>query len=103
MAYDHELVLISPGQITEDEIGNQIELDPIETPVYCDLKSVGHSEFYNAAVTGLRPELVFIVHTYEYGGQGIVEFEKKKYRVIRTYSVSFEELELTCEKVAADG
>jgi len=103
MSYDHELILITPGQIVEDEVGNQIETDPIETPIFCGLKSVGRSEFYNAAVTGLRPELVFPIHGYEYSGQKLVRFEGVKYRVIKTYSVNFEELELTCEKVAADG
>lgn len=103
MTYDHELILITPSQIIEDEIGNQIPNDPIETPILCGLKSIGRSEFYNAAVAGLRPELVFVVHAYEYEGQKSIKFEGIEYRVIRTYSVSFEEMELTCERVAADG
>lgn len=103
MTYDYELILITPGQITEDEVGNQIETDPIETPIYCGLKSVGRSEFYNAAVTNLRPELVFVIHGYEYNNEKLVRFEDKDYRVIRTYANGFEEMELTCEKVAADG
>lgn len=103
MTYDNELILITPGQIVEDDIGNQIPVDPIETPIYCGLRSVGRSEFYNAAVTNLRPELVFVIHAYEYSNQKLVRFEGVDYRVIRTYSTSFEELELTCEKVTADG
>lgn len=103
MTYDHELILITPGQIIEDEVGNQIETDPIEIPVYCGLKSVGRSEFYNAAVTNLRPELVFVIHGYEYNNEKLVRFEGKDYRVIRTYADDFEEMELTCEKAAADG
>lgn len=103
MTYDHELILITPSQIVEDDIGNQIPSDPIETTILCGLKSVGRSEFYNAAVAGLRPELVFVVHAYEYDGQRSIKFEGIEYRVIRTYSVSFEEMELTCERVAADG
>ncbi|AYB47129.1 phage head closure protein [Paenibacillus lautus] len=103
MSYDHELILITPGGIIEDDIGNQIPIDPVRTPVYCQLRSVGRNEFYNAAVTGLRPEFIFIIHAYEYNGEQLVEFEDKKYRVLRTYSTSFEEIELSCEKVAADG
>jgi hypothetical protein len=103
MTYDHKLILITPSQIIGDDIGNQIPSDPIETPILCGLKSVGRSEFYNAAVAGLRPELVFVVHAYEYEGQKSIKFEGIEYRVIRTYSVSFEEMELTCERVAADG
>lgn len=101
MTYDHELTLI--GQtIQEDDIGNQISVET-ETVVLCGLKSVGRSEFYSGAATGLRPELVFVIHAYEYNGEQIVEFEGVRYRVIRTYQTGTEEIELTVEKVNADG
>ncbi len=100
MTYDYELTLISQTY-TEDEIGNQIPVET-QTIILCGLKSVGRSEFYNAASTGLRPEMVFVVHGYEYDGESIVEFEGTRYRVIRTYAVDFEEFEITVEKVAAD-
>lgn len=101
MTYDHELTLINQTYI-EDEIGNQIPMET-QTTVLCSVKSVGRSEFYNAAVTGLRPEIVFVVHGYEYTGEKLVEFEGNRYRVVRTYANNFEEIEITCEKVAADG
>lgn len=103
MTYDHEIVLIKPGGIIEDDVGNQIPIDPVRTPVYCRLQSVGRNEFYNAAVTGLRPEHIFIIHAYEYDREPVVEFEGEEYRVLRTYSNNFEEMELTVERVAADG
>ncbi|MEV2910162.1 phage head-tail adapter protein [Paenibacillus larvae] len=101
MTYDNELTLISQGY-EKDEIGNQIPVES-KTEILCGLKSVGRSEFYNAAAAGLRPELIFEVHGYEYGGEQLVKFEGAHYRVIRTYAVDFERLELTCERVAADG
>lgn len=101
MTYDHELTLI--GQTWgEDEIGNQVPVET-ETVILCGLKSVGRSEFYNAAVTGLKPEAVFVIHGYEYSGQQVVKFEGAGYKVIRTYANGFEELELTCEKVTGNG
>lgn len=101
MTYDHELTLINQT-VVEDEIGNQI---PVETKtiILCGLKSVGRTEFYNAALTGLKPELVFVVHGYEYNGEQVIEFEGTRYRVIRTYTTGFEEIELTVERVGADG
>ena len=101
MTYDHELTLITQIMI-EDEIGNQI---PVETKkdILCGLKSIGRNEFYNAAATGLKPEITFIIHAYEYSGQKKVEFEGVPYNVIRTYEPSFEELELTCERIIGDG
>lgn len=96
MTYDHELTLIG-HTCTEDEIGNQIPVET-EATILCGLKSVTRSEFYNAAANGLKPEIVFVVHGYEYNGEKEVIFEDNRYKVIRTYSEDFEELELTCEK-----
>jgi len=99
--YDHELTLI--GQtIQEDEIGNQKPVET-ETTILCRLKSVSRAEFYDAAASGLRPELVFVIHAYEYGGERVVEFEGVRYNVIRTYQVDFEEMELVCERVVGSG
>lgn len=99
MTYDHELTLIGHPVINKDEVGNQVPGDPIEVTILCGLQSVGRNEFYNAATYGMRPELIFTVHAYEYEGQQILRFEGKKYKVLRTYSTSFEEMELTCERV----
>ena len=100
MTYDHELILI--GHIyEEDEWGNQV---PVEArkPVLCNVKSIGRNEFYAAAQTGLKPEITFVIHGYEYNEEKEVEFEGEKYKVIRTYMKDFEEMELTCEKVAGN-
>ena len=100
MTYDHELTLISQT-VTEDEIGNQVPVET-ETVILCGLKSVVRAEFYKAALNGLKPEMVFVIHAYEYSGQKKVKFEGNYYSVIRTYEPSFEELELTCERIIAD-
>ncbi|KLR75274.1 phage head-tail adaptor [Geobacillus sp. T6] len=101
MTYDHELVLIAQ-EFVEDEIGNQIAQETRKT-VLCNVKSVSRSEFYSAATAGLKPSIVFVIHGYEYDGEQEVEFEGARYRVIRTYSTDFEEVELTCERVLVYG
>jgi len=101
MTYDHELILIAQG-FQEDEIGNQVPIETRKT-VLCNVKSVGRNEFYSAATAGLKPSIVFVIHGYEYNGEQKVEFESVKYNVVRTYSTDFEEIELTCERMAADG
>ena len=97
MTYDYELTLINQFFI-EDEIGNQIPQE-IETDIYCGIKSIGRNEFYTAAKSGLKPELIFVINNYEYSGEKEIIFEGKRYKVIRTYLIGFEEIELTCEKV----
>lgn len=98
--YDHELILLSSGY-TEDDLGNQIPVNNRKS-ILCKVDSVGRSEFYSAASTSLRPEVVFTIHNYEYGNERKIEFEGQQYSVIRTYAIGFEELELTCERVGAD-
>ncbi len=97
MAYDNELTLVKQSYKT-DTLMNQIP-EEIKTVVYCDLKSITRAEFYNAASQGIKPEIVFVIHKYEYNDEKEILFEGKKYKVIRTYSKDFEEIELTCEKV----
>jgi SPP1 family predicted phage head-tail adaptor len=95
--YDHELILIEESFI-EDDIGNQIP-NQTRRAVLCQVKSIGSNEFYNAATSGLKPVIEFIIHAYEYNGESKVEFEGTLYSIIRTYKRSFEEIELTCQKV----
>lgn len=106
MTFDNGLTLIS-STITYDDIGNPIET-PTKIDILCGLKSIGRTEFYNAAANGLKPEYTFVVHAYEYSGETYVEFSeddtpKKRYKVMKTYKKDMEELELTCEKVIGNG
>lgn len=106
--YNHELELVKTV-LTEDEYGNEIEHDETTT-VLCKVADIGQREFYNASVSDLKPEIKFIIKTLEYSGEKYVTFEKKRYKVIRAYTVGkeeegyknrlrFDELELTCERV----
>lgn len=112
--YNHELVLISYEK-SEDDVGNEIK-ETIETTVLCKLFDVGQTEFYNAKIAGVKPEMKFVVHDFEYDGQREIVFQSVKYQVIRTYqmghelstrkranSLKFDEIELTCERVVGHG
>lgn len=101
MTYDHEVILINEVYV-ENEIGERVTQET-RSPVLCGEKSVGRSEYYAAATAGHKPEVVLVVHRYEYAGQTAVEYEGVRYSVLRTYAADNEEIELTCERVAAHG
>lgn len=101
MTYDDELTLLS-HEIVEDELGNQRPVE-IQRAVLCSVQSVGRSEFYNASVNGMKPEIVFVIHNFEYDNESVIEYKNQKYSVIRTYATGFEEVELTCQKVIGNG
>lgn len=90
--------------VTEDAIGNQVQTETT-TEVWAEEIGVRQSEFYNAAVTGLKPEKTFIIWANEYDGQTKIEADGVKYKLIRAYNnpAKSEMMELVCERVTADG
>ena len=90
--------------VTEDAIGNQVQTETT-TEVWAEETGVRQSEFYNAAVTGLKPEKTFIIWANEYNGQTKIETGGTKYKLIRAYTnpSKSEMIELVCERSAADG
>jgi SPP1 family predicted phage head-tail adaptor len=80
---------------SENAIGDTIET---ETPrqVFANKKSIRQSEFYQAAMTDLRPELMFEVRTIEYEGEPKLKYNGKTYNIIRSYSKNGEITELIC-------
>lgn len=90
--------------VTDDDIGNQVETETTNE-VWAEETGVRQSEFYNAAVTGLKPEKTFIIWANEYSGQTKIEADGVKYKLIRAYNnpAKSEMMELVCERVTADG
>ena len=84
--------------IAENEIGDSIEV-PVKREVFADKKSIRQNLFYQAAATGLRPELMFVVRTIEYNQEPKLEYpigSDKEYNIIRTYDKDGEFTELVC-------
>jgi len=90
--------------VTEDAIGNQVQTETT-TEVWAEETGIRQSEFYNAAVAGLRPERTFVIWANEYDGQTKIEADGVKYKLIRAYNnpSKSEMIELVCERVTADG
>ena len=72
--------------------------------VFCREASVGQAEFYQAHVTGLKPEIKLILADYlDYDGETVVRYtpkgqtEPQLYRVMRTYRKG-QGLELTVSR-----
>lgn len=98
MRFDSVIYLIKIVY-TKDDIGNSIET--IETikkrKIFVEKKSIRQSEFYQAASTGLKPEITFVLWSQEYKGESKVEYDGKTYSIIRTYEKTDGTTELSCE------
>ena len=91
----NEIVKLIHQVRTVDEYG-----DPTieETPraVFCELRSIGMKEFYQAHAVGFQPEVKFVLADYlDYSDEPIVEHDGQRYRVLRVYRTG-QELELVC-------
>lgn len=82
--------------VTENDLGDVIETPGVPRAVFANKKSVTQTEFYQAAATGLRPELKFEVRVIEYNKESTLSYEEKTYSIIRTYEVDSEKIELVC-------
>ena len=87
---------------TENELGDVIE-ETTERQVFADKQSIRQTEFYQAAATGLRPELMFVVRSVDYSGEPKLKHGDKTYTIIRTYDKDGELIELICQGVVNRG
>ena len=64
--------------------------------IFCQVASVGMSEYYQANASGLKPEIKFILADYyDYSGEKEIDYQGTRYHVLRTYRTG-NRLEITC-------
>lgn len=65
--------------------------------VFAGLRSIGMKEFYQAQTAGSKPEIKFVITDHmDYQGQKYLIHNDIRYKVLRTYRTSGNELEITC-------
>lgn len=79
-----EIIYLVNSVKEEDEIGNVITSSFQLTKRYAKKQSVRTNEFYSAVETGLTPSVEFVMKRLDYDGQMELEWNHKRYTVIRT-------------------
>ena len=70
--------------------------------VFCDLRSIGQKEFYEASARDFYPEKKFVLADYlEYEDEELVEYEGRRYRVLRTFRTG-QELEIIVTRASVE-
>ncbi|MBQ0112227.1 MAG: hypothetical protein KBT03_03765 [Bacteroidales bacterium] len=78
-----------------DEYGDPKKLE-VKRPVFCNVRSVGMSEFYQAQTLFYNPEIKFVLADYlDFECEEYADHEGYRYKVLRTYR-NGKELEITC-------
>ena len=70
--------------------------------VLSSISSVRQNEFYQAQASGLKPEIVFKIRSFEYKGEEVVVYNNNKYDVIRTYNTLDGIIEIVCTEKLGD-
>lgn len=80
MRWDSVILLrdIETGMVVNDE-GAEVEAEPVDTQVFCNVRSVGFETWATAAQLGLKPELQVEVRTADYAGQSQAVFNGREY------------------------
>ena len=80
MRWDSVIVLrdIEANMVLDDE-GNEREGEPVDTQVFCNVRSLGFETWATAAQLGLKPELQVEVRTIDYAGQSQAIFNGREY------------------------
>lgn len=71
-----------------------------ETEVFATVESVGQTEFFSAAQSGMRADYRLIVWSDDYAGEQLVKIRGKNYDIYRTYMRKDGKTELYCGKRA---
>ena len=62
-----------------DDDGNEVETDPIDTQVFCNVRTIGIETWATAAQLGPKPELQVEVRTIDYHGETQAVFKGREY------------------------
>jgi SPP1 family predicted phage head-tail adaptor len=66
--------------------------------VFCQVRSITRSEFFDAGRNGLNPEFEFDVFFGDYEGERTVIYKGQQYAVYRTYQARTDVLELYVQR-----
>lgn len=87
---------------SENAMGDVITANTLKQ-VFANKKSIRQSEFYQAHSSGLKPEIMFEIRAIDYSGEKSIQYDGKRYSIIRQFSKNGEIVELICEGVVNNG
>ena len=95
MQFINPIYLVENNNCTSDDNGD-VKNIPIERKVLADMASIKQTEFYQAQANGLKPEITFIVRSFEYKGEKNIKHGEKNYRLLRSFDRLDGFTELVC-------
>lgn len=93
----HEIKLITETEPAERVNTNGFPNTESEAAVtvFCNKKPVGYNEYFKSQQAGITVSFKCEVHTVDYNGELLAEFEGKRYSILKTYEIDDDTIELT--------
>jgi hypothetical protein len=83
---------------------NQIKYTENARAVYARPIPLSRSEYFNAGIIGITPQLVLEISAFDYKGETLLQYPAgengRKYRIYRVYEKNVNQTELYCEYAA---
>lgn len=104
------LTLVAVTGTQKNENGFKTGEQTAQKEVFCAVKSVGRTEHYEAARSGLKASVIFVVNRDDFEA-AVVDMDGRHikptkalyngttYLIHRSYAMQYGDLELTCEEV----
>jgi SPP1 family predicted phage head-tail adaptor len=80
----------------QNENGFLVLTETSRETVFANKKSIRGNEFYLASQNGYKLEILFEIRTGDYQSEKYLEYENKRYEIVRTYEKA-EFIELMCQ------
>ncbi len=95
-----EIILVKEAATADgsrvDGDGFPVQQEEEKRTVFCNMKSVGYSEYFKSQQTGKVVEAKCDVHKADYEGEDTVEdMDGKRFFVLKTYDIDDDTIELT--------
>lgn len=89
------IYLITENSFQDEE--GVFRTSEVKKKVYANVSSVSQSEWFEGGRNGLNPQIRASMFFYDYHDEEIVEIDKKRYTVYRTYFKDNDKIELYLE------
>ena len=78
-----EIIYLVTESMGVDAIGNVTSTITSKKKIYAKVQSVRTNEYYNAVEVGMTPSVEFVIKKLNYNGEEEIEWNNKRYSVIR--------------------
>ncbi|MGM9681541.1 MAG: hypothetical protein ACI3XR_08555 [Eubacteriales bacterium] len=99
----NEVCYLCEEKIEMDAYNRPMRAGFDERAVFCSREGIKRTEFYQAQSAGFKPSVSVLVPECDYNGERYIKVGGRMYKILRSYPVKGEKLEIIGEGLVNDG